>query len=119
MLRIPFDPSKSADQSLQVLIPELQVVELRLVWNTRTKSWDVQVSNTEGAELGFLRLLPNAPLLHEHRALSPIVGDIMALPLAEGSGKPLTDYDALGDSWGLFWLSPEDLAEWEAANGLG
>ena len=43
MLRIPFDPNKSADQSLEVLIPELQVVRLRLVWNTRAAGWDVLV----------------------------------------------------------------------------
>lgn len=119
MLRIPFDPNKSADQSLEVLIPELQVVRLRMVWNTRAAGWDVMVSNTQGAQLGFLRLEPRTPLLYEHAALSPIVGDIIALPLTEGEGKLLTEYAALGNSWGLFWLSPEDVKTWEAGNGLG
>lgn len=119
MFRIPFNPSSSADQTFRVLIPELQVVELRLVWNVRGSGWDVMVSNTQGAQLGFLRLEPRTPLLYEHAALSPIAGDIVALPLSEGSGKPLTEYDALGDSWGLFWVSPDDMKEWRNANGLG
>jgi hypothetical protein len=119
MLRIPFDPKKSADQSLRVLIPELQVMSLRLVWNIRAEGWNVMVADTEGASLGYLRLVPNFPLLYEHKGLSPIVGDLIALPLTEGTGRPLTDYDALGESWGLFWLSPEDVKAWERANGLG
>ena len=119
MLRIPFDTSKSADQSLRVLIPELQVIALRLVWNTRASGWDVMVSDTEGSQLGYLRLEPRFPLLYEHKALSPIAGDIIALPLTDGTGRPLTEYSALGESWGLFWISPEEVTEWETANGLG
>ena len=119
MFRIPFNPSSSADQTFRVLIPELQVVELRLVWNVRGSGWDVEVANTQGVRSGFFRLLPRTPLLYEHAALSPIVGDIVALPLSEGSGNPLTEYDALGDSWGLFWVSPDDMTEWRNANGLG
>lgn len=119
MLRIPFDPRKSADQSIQVLIPELQVVELRLVWNVRGSGWDILVSNTSGVQAGFFRLVPRTPLLLEHSALSPIAGDIIALPLTEGSVRDFTEYDALGDSWGLFWISPDDVKEWKAANGVG
>ena len=94
MLRIPFDPSKSADQSFQVLVPEKAVLSIRLVW-------------------------PRWPLLKEHKASSPIEGDIIALPVSSSKQQELTEYDALGNSWGLFYLSPEDVAEWEAANGLG
>ena len=57
--------------------------------------------------------------MREHKALSPIKGDIIVLPLSEGQGKPLSEYSALGDSWGIFWISPAELAEWEAANALG
>lgn len=119
MLRIPFDPNKSADQSLQVLIPERQVIGLRLVWNVRASAWDVEVSNTSGGSAGFFRLEPKWPLLYEHAALSPIVGDIMALPLTRGQVAPLSEYGALGTTWGLFWLSDEDVEAWRKANGLG
>jgi hypothetical protein len=118
VLRIPFSSTQSADQSLKVLIPERQVIGLRLVWNNRASGWDVEVSSDSGS-LGFLRLVPSWPLLREHRALSPIEGDIIALPLSSGSGAPLTEYSALGESWGLFWLSPEDVATWERGNDLG
>lgn len=118
MLRIPFDPSRSADQTFRVLIPERLVMTLRMVWNTRASGWDVTVTSDSGT-ICMLRLVEKFPLLHEHRALSPIEGDIIALPLSSGSGAPLSDYPALGDSWGLFWLSLEDVAAWEAANGMG
>ena len=118
MLRIPFDPSRSADQTFRVLIPERLVMTLRMVWNTRASGWDVTVTSDSGT-IGMLRLVERLPLLHEHRGLSPIEGDIIALPLSSGSGLPFTDYKSLGDSWGLFWLSPEDVAAWEDANGLG
>lgn len=117
MLKIPFDPSVSADQTLSVLIPEKQVMSLRFVWNTRASGWDVTVSSSNG-ELGMFRLKPYWPLLHEHKALSPILGDIMAMPIS-GSKQSLKEYTALGNDWGLFWLSPEDVTAWEKANGMG
>ena len=118
MLRIPFNPSRSADQTFRVLIPERLVMSLRMVWNNRASGWDVTVTSDAGT-IGMLRLQPRFPLLYEHKALSPIEGDIVALPLSSGSGAPLTEYGALGDSWGLFWLSPEDVQAWERANGMG
>lgn len=118
MLKIPFNSKRSADQTLSVLIPEKQVISLRLVWNTRSSFWEVTVSSELG-ELGMLKLQPKYPLLYEHKALSPILGDIIALPVTSNNTKPFTEYSALGDSWGLFWLSPEDLKSWEKANGLG
>ena len=110
MLEIPFNPSISADQKFQVLIPEQMVITLRLLWNGRASAWFMTVSSDSG-ELGQFRLVERFPILREHKALSPIKGDIIILPLSE--------YSALGDSWGLFWISPEELAEWEAANALG
>lgn len=117
MLRIPFDASVSADQTLSVLIPEKQVISLRLVWNVRASGWDITVSSSNG-ELGMLRLKPNWPLLYEHKALSPIFGDLIAFPLS-GAKTTLEEYGSLGDSWGLFWLDEEDVKSWEKANGLG
>lgn len=117
MLRIPFDPTPSADQTFQVLVPEKLVLTLRLVWNVRASAWDVTVSTTNG-EIGMLRLVPAFPLLLEHKAISPIAGDIIALPLS-GTAPAMTEYSSLGTSWGLFWLSPEDVKAWEDANGVG
>lgn len=118
MLKIPFDPSKSADQNFQVLVPEKVVLTLRLTWSVRASAWDVHVS-TDEKEIGMFRLVPRWPLLLEHKAISPIIGDIIALPVSASKNQDLSDYSALGNTWGLFWLSPEDVAAWEEANGLG
>lgn len=118
MLKIPFNPSISADQTFRVLIPERMVISLRLTWNTRASAWFITISSERG-EIGAFRVVERWPILFSHKALSPIDGDIIALPLSDGKGKPLSEYDALGEYWGLFWISPEDLANWKAANGLG
>ena len=118
MLKIPFDPSKSADQNFQVLVPDKVVLTLRLTWSVRASAWDVHVSADE-KEIGMFRLVPRWPLLLEHKAISPIIGDIIALPVSASKNQDLSDYSALGNTWGLFWLSPEDVAAWEEANGLG
>ena len=91
MLEIPFNPSISADQKFQVLIPEQMVITLRLLWNGRASAWFVTVSSDSG-ELGQFRLVERFPILREHKALSPIKGDIIVLPLSEGQGKPLSEY---------------------------
>lgn len=116
MLRIPFDPAISADQTFQVLVPEKVVLKLRLVWNCRASGWDVNVSADNG-EIGMFRLVPSYPLLRNHKALSPIEGDIIAMPLS-GTAPEMKEYSDLGTTWGLFWLSPDDVRAWEAANGL-
>lgn len=117
MQKIPFDPSRSADQTFQLLIPERMVATIRMVWNGRANAWSVSVS-TESGKIEGLRLRERWPLFYEHKALSPIEGDIIALP-SSGNAGHLSDYFALGRTWNLFWLSPEDLSRWEAANGLG
>ena len=83
MLEIPFNPSISADQKFQVLIPEQMVITLRLLWNGRASAWFMTVSSDSG-ELGQFRLVERFPILREHKALSPIKGDIIVLPLSEG-----------------------------------
>ena len=118
MLKIPFTASRSADQTFRVLIPERMVISLRLVWNTRASAWFITISSERG-EIGAFRVVERWPILFSHKALSPIDGDIIALPLSDGKGKPLSEYDALGESWGLFWIDENDLADWEASNDMG
>ena len=117
MMKIPFDPTISADQQFQVLIPERAVIMLTLRWNTRSGFWYADIESG-GKVLNGLKLVPRWPILREHQALSPIEGDLMALPLSWNATDPIP-YEGLGDSWGLFWLAPEDVKKWEAAHGLG
>lgn len=117
MMKIPFDPTISADQQFQVLIPERAVIMLTLRWNTRSGFWYADIESG-GKVLNGLKLVPRWPILREHQALSPIEGDLMALPLSGNAPDPIP-YEGLGDSWGLFWLAPEDVKKWETAHGLG
>ena len=117
MMKIPFDPTISADQQFQVLIPERAVIMLTLRWNSRSGFWYADIESG-GKVLNGLKIVPRWPILREHQALSPIEGDLMALPLSGNAPDPIL-YEGLGDSWGLFWLAPEDVKKWEAAHGLG
>lgn len=118
MYRIPFTASKSADQSISVLIPERMVINIVMRWNCRDSSWWIEVANG-GRNIGPLRVVDKFPILYSHKALSPIEGDIIAVPLSDGESRDLADYNAFDDSWGLFWLSPEELKLWEKSYGLG
>lgn len=117
MMKIPFDPTISADQQFQVLIPERAVIMLTLRWNTRSSFWYVDIESG-GATINGLKIVPRWPLLEEHRALSPLEGDLMVLPLSGNAPDPIP-YEGLGTSWGLFWLAPEDVEKWRVAHGLG
>ena len=117
MMRIPFDPSISADQQFQVLLPERAVLTLTLRWNSRSGFWYMDVS-AGSRSLQGIKVTPRWPLLLEHKALSPIEGNLIVLPL-DKSARDLLQYDDLGSTWGLFWLSPEDVTRWEVGHGLG
>lgn len=117
MMRIPFDPSISADQQFQVLLPEQAVLTLTLRWNSRSGSWYANVSSGSRTLYG-LKVTPRWPLLRSHNASSPIEGDLIALPLDKSACAPI-QYADLGSTWGLFWLSPEDVTRWEVGHGLG
>lgn len=117
MIKLPFNPSVSADQVFSALIPEQLVMSIHLVWNDRAGSWFLGVSSSD-KKIEGLRVVQRWPLLREHAALSPIEGDLIVLPLTHPAPKVI-GYDDLGSTWGLFWMSPDDVKRWEAANGLG
>lgn len=117
MIKIPFDPSLSAHQQFQVLISEQLVATITLKWNTRSEAWYLSVATQSGSIEG-LKVVQKFPLLREHRALSPIAGDLIVLPTTHPAPDPIT-YDSLGNEWGLFWVSDDEVRKWEVANGLG
>ena len=116
MYKIPFNPEKAADQALQVLVPEVSVLSLRLLWNGREESWHLDVEVGEKAIHG-VRLVQGSPLLYNLGASSPLPGDFIVLPATRDPG-PLS-YESLGSSYELFYMMPDDVAEWEAAHGMG
>lgn len=118
MMLIPIDPSISADQTFDVLIPEEIVLNLRILWNSRAEAWYLTVVGPDGTELDSLRMVPNFPLMHSHEASSPLTGDLLVLPLGNEVSDDSLDWDALGKSWGLFYLSEDEVTTWRTAYGL-
>lgn len=117
MMKIPFNPDKSADQKFQVLIPEQIVLTIRLYWNTRSSAWFIDVEGYT-SELVGIKVVPRYPLLRNKDAVSPIFGDLIVVNLTTLK-TDFSEYSALGNTWGLFWITPEEVKTWEARNGLG
>ena len=118
MMSIPFDPSVSADQSFQILIPENILLTLQITWNVRGSSWYLQATSPDGVSLGRVKLTPDFPLFYGLTTGRPMTGDLIVLPLDRTVSGPI-EYSALGSSWGLFYMDAEEVSQWEKYNGVG
>lgn len=115
MILIPFDPMKSADQTLRMQLGD-QVVELRLIWNTRSERWSMTVSGSFGT-LSGLHLVPDWPLLREREAATLFEGDFIVRALTAAVSERI-GYEELGTVWGLCWMTRDEKDAWEAYYGL-
>lgn len=95
-----------------------QIVAIRLTWNEVAQSWYMAVADMAGNEIVGIKVVPSYPLLDCSRAEAPVSGDFICYRKEELAPERI-DYDALGTSWGLCWLTDAELAEWMVANGLG
>lgn len=117
MILIPFDPSVAADQELRVTLAA-QPMTLRLYWNTASRFWFLNVSNSNGTKvLNSLKLVPGWPLFGVSRALAPVAGDFIVLRMDDDVSDSIS-YDDLGVRWGLFYLTDAELATWRGRYGL-
>lgn len=117
MILIPFDPTKSADQTLRIQLGTSQVAELQLVWNVRSEHWVMALQGSFG-EVHGLKVVPNWPLLRGRESASGFEGDFIVRPLTtEVVGKTIGYFD-LGVSWGLLYLAPDEKDQWEVFYGL-
>lgn len=114
---IPFNPSKSADQAFQVLLPEVAVLTIRLLWNVRESCWHMDVKNNT-SELYGIKLVPGVPLLHGLGATSPVTGDFIVFPVDSRNTQSIT-YDGLGSDWVLYYITPDEVETWEVTHGVG
>ena len=116
MILIPFDPTVSADQILRIQL-DTQLVELRLVWNTRSERWALSVSGAFG-ELLNLHVVPDWPLLRGREASTSFEGDFLVRRLTAAAPERI-GYGDLGTVWGLCWLTPAEKDTWAVFDGLG
>lgn len=116
MIQIPFNPQSASDQSFKIRLGS-ELVTLSLTFNTRAGFWYLDVQNEAQESLTSLKVVPNWPLMREYAGFKPIQGDFFVFPL-NNSAPISVDYDSLGVSWGLYWATEEEYAEWAVNYGL-
>lgn len=93
-------------------------VTLRLMYNTRSESWVLQL-NTANYSLNGIKLVKNFPLLWKHKALFPeLPGDFIVWKISDDININVLDYDNLGLYFGLFYISASELQEWKDLYGI-
>lgn len=113
-----------------------KTIALRVIWNEAAQAWfmDIARSETDNPLIAGLKLVPNIPLLDNHRAMAPFSGDLICLKLSDDAKEVATlaaetytaidnvssiGYSDLGVFWGLVWMNTTELESWKTYYGLG
>jgi len=116
MIQIPVFNSTVSDWEERVTLEDQEII-IRIQWNSRSEFWFADFDNQQGAKLLSRKLVPIFPISYSHRALFPIKGDFVLLPESDTSPEYPT-FDGLGVTHNLYWLTPDELATWEATLGI-
>lgn len=122
MKKLPFNPQLSARQQLRFVTTDGTPTVLTLSFNERSEFWytDIEKTLSDGTKQSYtgVKLVPNWPLLWEHKGVFPFPGDFLVLPTsAAASSQPIGYFD-LGTNWVLCWLLDSEVDAWRSANGL-
>ena len=117
MVKLPQLPGNTPDLEMSIKLGT-QPVTLRFTWNTRAMAWFLSITFSDQSFLGPLKITQNFPVFHNFSAISQLKGDIVVFKDDPSVGNDIT-FDSLGNGHGIYFLDPDDLATWKAANGLG
>lgn len=116
MIQIPtFNPAES-DWDMNITLGR-QEVNLRLQWNNRAGFWFMDCDDLQGHIIYSRKLVPFLPIYYSHRALLPIVGDFVLLPLS-GASPEYPTFEGLSVTHSLNWMDADELAAWEVNLGI-
>ena len=116
MIQIPtFNPAES-DWDERITLGGQELL-LRIQWNARSQFWFMDCDDQQGHVIYSRKLVPLFPIYYSHRALLPIVGDFVLLPIAQGVPEYPT-FEGLGVTHTLNWLNADELATWEDELGI-
>lgn len=118
MIKIPTNfKNLSADFIMNIDLENVNT-ELRLTYNTRIESWMLR-AKTNNYEISGIKLVKNFPLLWRHKALFPeVLGDLIVLKTSDDININDLNYDNLGVYFELFYITADELIEWQVANGI-
>ena len=117
MIQLQVFNTLSADFEQQLALGAITVT-LRLTWNSRSEFWMLSVVDANDRRVYAVKLVPNYLLLRQHKALFPLVGDILLVREDPQAGEYPT-FENLGTAFNLYFLNEEEVLQWEDTNGLG
>lgn len=116
MIQVPLYPTISAVFRYNIVL-ENQIVVLRFVYNTANGHFSIYITDGENNTVNSIKMVKNWPLLRYRKAYTNIKGDFFLQPLSADTPSEIL-YDDLETKWGLFYYTPEEVEEWNLANGF-
>lgn len=117
MIKIPLFQSVSSNFT-QTIELEDQLVTIKIVYNIRIGSFFLTFTAGDVTLYG-IKIVQNWPLLRQSKAFlsSVFAGDFLAKRDVEIIDEDIT-YDNFGNGWNLYYITSEELTEWEDSNGI-
>lgn len=115
MIQIPDFKEASADFTQDITLDNI-VTTIRMVWNTRVDFWFLTLT-TPNSSLSSFKAVLEWPLTTQNKAIFfDLPGDFIMMPLIDNPGE--LDYNALNNSWALFYLTEDEVEQWYIDKGI-
>lgn len=117
MKKLLVDGSLAADISLNFQIDTGELVDIRLIFNTRSGFWYADFTYA-GVTMYGVKLVPGWPLLAQYHGRLGMPGDFLLLPISVDARDYPMAYEDFGVTWFLYYCNAEEIANWEALRGI-
>lgn len=116
MIKIPLYQSTSSNFTQKIELNS-QLVTLNIRYNVRNEFFHFTITDPDGNILRGIKIVPNYPLLRQSRASLNFTGDFIVQQDSEDVEDNIT-YDNFGAGWNFYYITDDELTEWEDDNGI-
>jgi len=116
MILLPTFQTVSADYTFQLNV-ENQAANARVIYNVRNGCFSLYFTDGDGNEINSIKIVPNYPLLAARKGFTSLRGDFFVFN--DGApGETEITYDNFGNGFNLYYLTADEVEQWEVDNGL-
>jgi hypothetical protein len=115
MIEIPVFQNTVSNWRESILLEDKRI-SFRFMYNIRNNFFHIDFTDAENNTIYGIKVVENFPLLKYKKGFVVFDGDIFLLQKEE-SDEGVT-YENLGVTWALFYLTPDEVVEWEDENGF-
>jgi hypothetical protein len=116
MIQIPTFQQTSADFNQEIELGG-QLVQLQIIWNSRNEFFHLRFTDQNGNVIYGLKIVPNWPILDQHKGFTDFQGDFLVLKDDEDAESVIT-YDNFGSGWNLYFGTEDEIDQWKVDSGL-